>query len=179
MKIALIYGYAEGPRIAATFISSLRRLGHELVDASDAEVIVAHSGGSYLIPNKNNAKLILLVDVPYYDSHTSLMKKLYKRVTEEGWSLKSISKFGWNNWYVVSKPKRCFQMYKAVIDGTFQGLDGNKVVFVRNTKDIFGVVAQDKKEAKKIKGKVEELPGIHDDLWIHPEPYIKLAEKIL
>lgn len=179
MKVALIYGYAEGPRIACDFMAELNRLGHQLVDTTVAEVIIAHSGGSYLVPDKNGAKVVMLVDVPYYDSHRSFIRKLYKRVVEEGWSKKSIKKFGWNNWYVLSQPKRSFRMYKAVINGSFYGLDKKKVLFVRNDKDLFGVVDQDKKEARQMGGVVKVLPGTHDHLWEHPELYIKLVEKYL
>jgi hypothetical protein len=179
MKVALVYGYAEGPRIAKEFVSTLYRLGHKLVSATDADVIIAHSGGSFMIPDKNNAKVVMLVDVPYYDNHKSFVKKLYRRVAEEGWSLKSIRKFSWNNWYVVSNPKRCWRMYRAVIVGSFHGVNGKRVVLVRNSQDLFGVIAQDKQEAKKINADVKELPGTHDDIWVHPEVYIKLAEKQL
>lgn len=179
MKVALIYGYAEGPRIAKNFISEIHRLGHKHVAIQDADVIIAHSGGTYMVPDTNQARLVILVDVPYYDSHKSFMNKLYRRVVEEGWSWKSVSKFGWNNWYVISSPQRCFQMYRAVIDGVFHGLKGKKVVFVRNAQDLFGEIAQDKRETKKINALTVELPGTHDDIWQRPEAYIKLSEKYL
>lgn len=179
MKVALIYGYAEGPRIGKKFRESLVTSGHELVGIDKAEVIIAHSGGSFLIPDNHAANLVVLVDVPYYDSHRSFIKKLTKRVAEEGWSRESISKFAWNNWYVISDLKRSHQMYKAVIRGTFYGLAGKKVLVIRNSQDVFGKLAQDKEEAQKAGWVATELPGTHDDLWINPEPYIKLAEKHL
>jgi len=179
MKVALEYGYAEGPRVAEDFIVELNQLGHQLVDAELAEVIIAHSGGSYLVPDKNSAEVVMLVDVPYYDSHRSFIGKLYKRVVEEGWSKKSIKKFAWNTWYLLSQPKRSFRMYKAVIDGSFYGLYKKKVIFVRNDRDLFGIVDQDKKEAKQVGGVVEVVPGTHDHLWEHPELYIKLVGKYL
>lgn len=177
MKVALAYGYAEGPRIAKEFLSVAHQFGHELVSIADADVIIAHSGGSYMIPDKNDAKAVMLVDVPYYDSHKSFVKKLYRRVAEEGWSLKSIRKFSWNSWYVISSPKRYLQMYRAIIDGNLHGLEGKKVLFVRNSQDLFGVIDQDRQAAVRLNAKIEELPGHHDDIWAHPEAYLKLAEK--
>ncbi len=179
MKVALIYGYAEGPRIAKNLIEYLGARGHELVDASEAEVILAHSGGSYLIPDNNSATRVVLVDVPYYDNHPSFIKKLSKRVTEEGISLSALQKFIWNNWYVYSQPKRSYQMYKRVIEGEFHGVEGKKVMLVRNNNDLFGAIDQDKEQARANGWLVEGLPGTHDDLWVNPEPYSKFLEKQL
>lgn len=179
MKVALIYGYAEGPRIAKSFIEYLEAHGHQLVEDSKAEVIIAHSGGAYLIPDNNLATKVVLVGVPYYDNHWSFIKKLSKRVAEEGVSLAALQKFALNNWYVYSQPKRSYRMYRRVIDGSFHGVDGKRVMLVRNNKDLFGAISQDEQQAHKSGWLVQGLPGTHDDLWTNPEPYIKLLEKQL
>lgn len=179
MKVALIYGYSEGPRIAKKFQAILGSLGHTLVNVDKAQVIIAHSGGSYMVPDKHSAKVVMLVDVPYYDSHWSFINKLFKRVMGEGLSVSALNKLGWNSWYMISQYKRGSQMKKLVINGVFTGVKGKKVLLVRNSQDIFGTLAQDKKEAQRNGWAAEKLPGTHDDIWTNPKAYIKLAEKYL
>jgi len=176
MKVALIYGYAEGPRIAQRFITELQQRGHVVVQPEDADIIIAHSGGSYMIP-ASQAKLIMCINVPYYDSRWSFVKKLTKRVAEEGMSISAMQKFAWNNWYVYSQPIRSYRMYKQVMHGVFDGTKDKKVILVRNDRDLFGDISQDRRVAKQYPWKTRGLSGTHDDLWVNPGQYITLMEE--
>lgn len=178
MKITFVYGYAEGPRLVTKFNKVAAKLGHDLVDVDQADVVIAHSGGTFMVPT-NTSKVVLLVNAPHYDSHWSFVKKLTTRVADEGFHLNALRKLLWNTWYFLSQPVRGRQMKKAVIAGHFTGLDGKIVIMVRNEHDNFGTIEQDNQIAKKFGWLTQELPGTHDDVWSHPEAYIKLAERYL
>lgn len=177
MKVALVYGYAEGPRITRKFSAALQVAGHQLNDAKTADVIIAHSGGSFMIPN-NQAKVVLLVNAPYYESHRAMIRNLANRVRQEGIKPIALRKLGWNGWYLVSRPRRARQMQKAVIEGKFPSTEQATVLLIRNADDNFGTPAQDQKLAAEHNWKTITLPGTHDDIWGNPGPYIKLLEEL-
>lgn len=64
-KVAICYGFVGGPLHAKDFRERLNRAGFNLVsDPSDAEIVIAHSAGCWLIPQNIKPKLLIYIGMP-------------------------------------------------------------------------------------------------------------------
>lgn len=60
-KVCIIYGLAEGPKIAKRLIKSLTEQGFGLTNNPEtADALIVHSGGQYFLPPQIQSKIVLL-----------------------------------------------------------------------------------------------------------------------
>src|SRR5688572_18120710 len=83
MKVAIIYGWAEGHWHGHRLRKELKAAGLEYShDPANADVIIAHSGGCYMLPDNSQANLVMLVGFPYYAGPHPI-KFLPKKIKDE------------------------------------------------------------------------------------------------
>jgi len=67
MNVCILYGIFEGSWHGKRLRLALSNQGFGISDnSSEADIIIAHSGGCLLIPTDAKARLILLVGLPYW-----------------------------------------------------------------------------------------------------------------
>lgn len=175
MKIGISYGFAEGHMQGKQLIKLLRQNGLSVTrKLTEADAIIAHSGGCYLLPEVGKAKVVMLIGFPYWtDKHPKqgLKEKLALEIKDRYWLKKTF----FNSIYFVAWPRRWYRMWHA-----FQGANLPKatsfssVISIRNENDPFMHPVESEVLAQERGWKVHKLAGGHDDLWHNPEQYVDI-----
>ena len=184
VNVAVMEGWAGGPRLSKQFRDALLAAGYSITPASHADVIVAHSMACYFVPQKTPAKLLILIDPPYWPGQSLLTRMLAKKKADSqmvrqagGWQA-WLTKTMWEIAYIFAKPSYTTTALKH--NGSLAFLAGHKhkpTYVVRNQNDYFCSpeiqVAMNGYPNVTYVG----LPGEHDDYYVNPQPYIALLPK--
>ena len=174
MKIAIVYGWAEGSWQGKRLRRMLRQRGHHVTrNATKADVIIAHSGGCYMLPEHSNARQIILVGLPYWpDKHPiqSLREKLRLELKDTWWYKKTL----FNAYYFISRPRKWMKMAKAFKRRHVPIYESCSVSLVRNDGDTFLHPQRVAELVGNNQWQLKLLAGLHDDLWLNPGPYVEL-----
>lgn len=185
--VAILHGWSGGNWHTKKFRQELKNANFKIVkDAVSADIIVAHSTGCYIIPKGIKAELLLLIGLPWWPGR-SIYRRLWQKQVHEtshhiahhGWGY-TLRKYGWAVIYVLLNP---FYVFIAIRNHKFldflDELKNKKIILVRNEEDYFsspdiGQAISHNRNIKYIK-----LPGVHDDYYGNPQPYIDLIRKEL
>lgn len=186
MKLVhIVPGWSEGKWHFKQFDSHLK--GHfKLTENSQkADIIIAHSSGCYSLPATNTAKLVVLVNPPFWPGKP-LINRSFKNVF---WQIpKQIKSFGFifllkmrlrNILNILSQPWKHIKVWRSLRQTFLKASIANKTILIRNKDDAFcnqeiEKYLQDFPDIKYI-----ELPGLHEDIWRYPKVYIDLLLKEL
>ncbi|HET9721431.1 MAG TPA: hypothetical protein VFP32_00155 [Candidatus Saccharimonadales bacterium] len=185
--VAILEGWAGGPYLSRLFAKEAKGSGFQLTKtAKQADVIVAHSTACYLLPKKQHAKLVVLIDPPYWPDEPIVKRWINMNKNEIKMLIKlfgyrrfAIDKL-WEAYYVFAKPRYTYSVLRNQSHLEFiKALSSQKVLLIRNTEDEFcsPVIKDEIKKHKNLK--YFELPGYHGDYYHHPKPYIDLILKEL
>ena len=176
--ICIIYGFAEGRYISAGMRKALRGHGFKVVKApSEASVLLAHSGGCYMLPQSHNAKLVVLVDPPMWLDRKPL-KGLPAKLRNEDRTAYWYKKTAFNLWYLASRPARWFRMGRFIKLDAINTLNA-KTVVIRIKDDSFAHPEHVLARVSECEWTVCSLEGGHDDLWERPDRYVKLIDSVI
>jgi hypothetical protein len=179
--LAVIYGWAEGPWHAKRLIQATESSFRITQDTEQADIILAHSVGCYLIPKQANAKVVLLIGVPYWPGKPLIFRIWQKLVSDlkahhnEGEVQFWIAKTVHNVWYVCRFLPRSISMMRAQIRHNFYSGSG-RVVALRNQDDPFCDPISIERIARKQGWKYLSTSGIHDECWLKPDTYLQLLK---
>jgi len=185
--VAIMEGFAGGPRISRTFRRALEAAGFKITNPKHAEIIVAHSAACYDLPKQSKAKIYMLIGPPHWPG-LSIIKRTRNKVQKDKEAI--LSTYGRKHWrkkkrlqrfYIIVKPKYLW----LVLNSNSKNLDfleelqGKNVILVRNHDDDYCTpdikdFTHDFKHVKYV-----SLPGGHDDCYTNPKPYIDLLLKEL
>jgi hypothetical protein len=80
MVVCIKEGFLEGKLSSIALRSALKKRGHSITNnASDADIIIAHSGGWVFLPKLRENQRLILVD-PAYKTNTSALTKSINRI---------------------------------------------------------------------------------------------------
>lgn len=179
MKVCIIYGWSEGPWQGKLLRTALHKSGFSITRrAQEADIIIAHSGGCYMLPDNSRAQLVLLVGLPYWRGKhpvRSLQEKLRSELRDMWWYKKTI----FNTYYFFTRPRRWVRMWQNWSKQVLPQLDNVAVTLVRNEQDYFMHPTDSKSLADKHNWKMKTLQGLHDDIWNNPQPYVELIKDSL
>jgi len=186
-SVAVVEGWAGGPKLSGLFTKALQNNNFQLVkDIRSADIIFAHSTGCYLLPRYNQAKLLLLVDPPYWPGRSiagrwlDLMKTDWSLLKSGAGANSFISKKLWELYYIFAKPSFSWSVLKnqSHLDFLEKHRD-KKIILLRNQTDQFcsPKIADELKNYKNVN--YLEFPGDHENYYINPQPYIDLLLKEL
>lgn len=180
-KVAIIYGWAEGPWQAKKIKEALQDKDLGLAkNIRQADVIIAHSSGCYLVPKNIKAKLIILIGLPYWPGRSLASSDAKKLISEIRYHRRNKNTFWWLNkimhniWYIFTRPHKSLYIFTRHSASSLP--DGNKykTILVRPTDDTFchPEIMKILKPAKSYA--FIDINGAHDDCWLNPKPYIDL-----
>ncbi len=182
-SVAILYGWAEGPRHAKLLRSELRAAGFEIRKrASKADAVIAHSGGAMMLPRRLNAQLVLLVGLPYWPGRhpiQSLPRKVKMEFENPLNMTQWLKKTFYNGLYSL-RPRHHYKMSKAFRHKRYP--DASKdcsFIAIRNRHDPFMHPEKTVELAEEKAWSLLSLPGTHDDIWANPRPYIAIIKKSL
>lgn len=180
--VAIIYGFCEGKRLAGKLKKAIVAGGYALApNARDADIVIAHSGGCFLVPDDTRASLVVLIGLTFWPGKTlgsrarQKLRMEYDLFRGEGqlgaWLIKTL----WNGFYFWNI-RRDLVMQRRLRTYDMHGLQGRTVVHIRNEDDAFCspqiTTAPFLSDAHFV-----TVSGQHDDWWIHPERYIDVISQ--
>lgn len=177
MKVCILYGWAEGSAHGKRLREALKTAGMSATrDPKTADIIIAHSGGGYLLPSESKARLVILAGLPYWPGRhpaQSLPAKVRSELHDLWWYKKTF----FNSFYFITKPHRWIRMWRRWKRNALPALEDASIILVRHDDDHFMHPTDTKSLADAHNWELRVLPGQHDDIWRHPEPYIDLINK--
>ncbi|MDQ3064824.1 MAG: hypothetical protein M3Q36_00960 [bacterium] len=175
-KVKILYGWGEGKRYGKEFRKLLRKNGYRMTNkTNNADIIIAHSGGNFLLPYDTKAQVILLIGLPYWPGKHPIKSLREKLIMD--FASSPISHFMYKTIfigiYTFIKPRYHYKIWKN--RNRFAETDATKsrMVVVRNQHDSF-THPYKIADITKDKWTRVSLPGGHDDLWENPKKYIDL-----
>ena len=178
-NICILYGFCEGPRVGRRFEKALARAGYKVTkDAEQADILITHSGGCYLLPPTFRAKRIVHIGPWYWPgrpwavSGWQKFKHDFTSHHQEGELRFWLGKSLWNFVYLWNF--RAFGMLRGKRLGTPWPY-GAITTIVRPAQDSFCTpdLANMPFTAPPT---IRTMPGYHDDCWRNPAPYIALIQ---
>lgn len=173
-----MYGWSEGKWHSRKLRKVLAAEGFDFArNPKDADIIIAHSGGCYLLPEKNSAKYILLIGLPYW-SEKHIFKSFHEKLRLEPFDIWWYKKSFYNVVYLLAKIPHWIQMHGAWKKQQLPDHAHASVFLVRNKEDPFAHPEESTKLAKEKGWRYLTIDGQHDDLWINPKPIVEMIEMI-
>lgn len=179
MKLAVIHGFAEGPYISRSFRRAVAAGGFSFTtNPHQADLLLAHSGGCFLVPQGIKSAYLILINPPYWPGRHPLRGVGHKVIHERKdmfWLQKTIL----NCLYAVAHPAQWVRMEQAIRRQQWpQPEPQQTVIVIRSADDSFSQSEQ-LREYISARGWVyQELPGDHDELWRNPQPYVELLQTL-
>ncbi len=186
--VAFIYGFTEGEWHGKRFRRLLRERGYEVVyKLSEADVIIAHSGGVYRLPDKlQPGQRLVLIDPPYWPERPVRLRAV-RMVAHMVWSVRpgnapfyQLHKTAWNFRYLVHHAELNRAMVRRA--NTYdleQEITHPGTVLVHNATDPWLTPDLDGLQLINPSLRIVHIAGGHDDCWVHPERYINLLQSEL
>ena len=116
-RVAIIYGWAEGPWQSKKFIKELKGAGFAIEENPiEADVLFAHSAGCYLIPPTIKARLLVLDGLPYWPGRSMASGVVHKLISELRYLRRNrgltwwLNKIAHNGWYIISRPQKTYYL---------------------------------------------------------------------
>jgi hypothetical protein len=182
--ICIIPGFAEGWHTSWRLRRTLAKRGFAISkNPATAEVLIAHSGGCFVVPENHNAKLILLIGLPYWPGK-SLLKCIIQKnnmalttAVREKTLGTFLCKLPWHALYMANM-RRNFQMLGGHKSSIVWQTSSPKTVLIRNRYD---ANCTNKPNELKFQHSAAllSLPYEHDDCWDHPELYADVVQSLV
>lgn len=173
-KVKIIYGWAEGPWHGKRLRAELKKSGYTVTRSiKHADILIAHSGGCFLLPESGNANLILLIGLPYWPKKSPL-RSMREKVKDELRDLYWYKKTVCNGYYFLSRPKKLLKVSYKWKKQLFPNHETAEIIAIRNQKDSFAHPTDTNALAQERGWKLQLFDGGHDDIWKNPKPYVRL-----
>ncbi len=179
-SFAIIHGLAEGRLHSRHLYLAMIKTGFEPASPEKAEIIIAHSGGSYMVPTSGRAKVFIHINTAHWPGRTiaqSLQQKIaydYRIRRQQRQLVRWFLSGCGNCMYLLNIPyglRMRGPYYRA--SETLATLPDGKHVFIRNHVDSYcnpDAILQ----ATRAAHTYITIPGSHDDCWREPEPYVAI-----
>lgn len=170
----IIYGWAEGRWHARQLVKALCDAGFTESSKQEASVILAHSAGSFFVPQNSSHQICVLVGFPHWPGKSLMqasVQKLWRDFISSNfkyWLLKT----SWNIFYLARHPVLTYHKWQALNQLHPFSVIPKTAIMVCNQADAFCPPNL----SSLIHNSVINLPGQHDDLWLNPQPYVLVAQ---
>jgi hypothetical protein len=179
--VCIVYGFSEGAAHGRALRQVLTASGFRVVkDPAKADILIAHSGGCFVVPEKHQATLVILVGIDHWPGKSfivAITQKVWNDVVAHRGERKLtawLRKTGWNLIY-GGNIRRHLRMLRGKRRGSAWSINAARLVLVRNHEDTF-CTPDTHTLPFKSKPITVELIGQHDDIWLHPEPYVDIIQ---
>jgi hypothetical protein len=183
-KMFIFYGFAEGTKLTNRLAPALRAHNIEITEnTDDADIIVTHSAGCFLLAKKYPKKIIVMTN-PVCGPRRRLPIVITKKIWSDFyycaghkqlliWMRKTL----WNLFYIVARPRRNILMFEKAkqYEQSLPEVAAKQVVVLNNRLDPWAkCIPEDEILAKHYT--FVTRPGCHDDLWLNPKRYLDILQ---
>ncbi len=182
LTFALSYGFVEGSAHGRKISKLLKRAGFTQANSlTEADIIIAHSAGCWLIPDNAQPKLMLYIGMPL--PFTSAQKiwleanwLSIKSVLAKGHVFKMLRGGILNTYYALRHPRRSRDIIRGAKTSTPTIFTDATTIFIANRYDPW---PQSKRLFDYLKSEnwaFISLPGAHNNIWQHPAYYVEIVK---
>lgn len=181
--VALLFGFAEGEWHARDLKKELSKAGFIVSnDCYRANILIAHSAGSYIVPADTQAKIVLHIGYTYApnSSISSALKKTVRRERKEYGLLRFTRNSVVHTFYMLNVRKTWRAYQDAKDTGYFLDhlASGPKHFFVRNKNDFYNNQDAFVTRGANTYTYISMPEGNHNDIWYNPRAYVTLLQSI-
>jgi len=177
LSYALCYGLMGGSMHGRKFDRAMRQHGYRLKPANEADVIIAHSAGCWLIPKKARPKLIMYIGLPLNNTDPRrTLNEASRLMRQHDTRRNSFHRTTISILYGVIQPRRnirIIRMAKAAKPIIFPNVP---VVFIVNRYDPWLSPELLKQYTDIMPWSFINLPGSHDDVKYSPDRYAEIID---
>jgi hypothetical protein len=182
LSYAISFGIFSGKLHGKEMRSLLSQRGYEeRTDVTDADVIIAHSAGCWLIDEAANPKLVFYIGAAINNPsfhNWAMANKNNTRAFMRDRSLKGGAKIlGEHIIYGTLQPKRNRDILKKSKTAVLRAYPDAQVVFIANQDDPWPNGAILEKFLDDQPWSFISLPGSHDNVWLKPETYVAIIDR--
>ena len=183
LTYAISYGFLGGPSHSRTFRKNLRKLGYTPATAAgQADIVIAHSAGCWLVPPNSSAKLLIYIGMPLAQAFPHETFKAARRENIKAfirhfhvWRGVVIGFF--SCYYALVQPLR----NRDIVRGTKKARHATELpdaqsVFIANSNDPWLYSKKLHAYLKTRDWAFIGLPGSHNDIWEHSERYAAIID---
>lgn len=176
LRFAISYGLGGGPVHAKEFVHRLKSFGYQPATIQSADIIIAHSGGCWLIPVDARPKLVIYVGMPLAQEQPRQTWQAAKGAMVKYGNLKhTVKTTVWNSYYSIRQPRRNLGMIKMAKTAQPVIFPGCPTVFVANQHDPWTKSKNMQNYLRDFDWAFVSMPGAHDDIWEHSKRYTSLT----
>jgi hypothetical protein len=188
-RIAILYGFSEGKYMSRQLRKDLAAAGFDVVARPEnADIILAHSGGLFLVPDTLDLRdKTLVLDAPAigYQGKSLLrpgLQKIWMDVKHSARTLRGLRtwlvKSLFNAGYLVSAQRDSRQMLRGCrqYGATLPLFKARRIVIISHHNDPWSGYIKDAEITKHDSYSFMSHHGPHDDLWSNPQEYISVIQ---
>ena len=182
--VAFIYGFTEGQWHGKRFRRLLRDHNYTITkEVTEADIVIAHSGGCFDVPKLKKQALLILINPPYWPERSlqvrshAMTKQLIGAVRPGNQPFYHTHKTARNLTYLVrhARTNRYMMSRAKTFNLASEAIHVNTIL-VRNSNDPWLTSSLDYLQSKNPNLRIVRMSGDHDDCWLHPERYINLLQ---
>jgi hypothetical protein len=183
--LAIIYGLNEGPAHAKVLRRHAEARGLRIIsDPREADIVIAHSGGCYFMPEAAKAHTVLAANPvcgPVHHVPLMLGKKViqdFRICLQNGQLVAWLHKTCWNSVYGLTRTRRNSRMIQLAhtYSRSLPVVTDRQVIVVHNQSDPWAAYLPREAIMERPQYRYLSVAGSHDDLWLHPEIYLDIVQ---
>lgn len=178
LKYAISYGLAGGNLHSRHFRKAMVEAGFQHVAKDEADIIIAHSAGCWLIPKNSSPQLVLYVGMPLANQKPSVT---WRKALKSGYSNNSLRRnlkiSSKNTFYSLTQPRRNIRIIRQASNFEPSTFKGARNIFIANHFDPWP-------QGPKLGSFIDDhnwaflnLEGSHDNIWDNPERYVAIIKQ--
>jgi hypothetical protein len=176
LSFAISYGLAGGPANARKLCRLLSQAGYSPARQLDeADIIIAHSGGCWMIPANAKPRLLIYVGLPLAQNNPS---KTWAAYHASRFKQADILQILWGRaigcYYILRQPLRNFSMIRLAKTAQPVIFDQAVTVFITNQDDPWLKDAKLQTYVDNCPWAFVGLPGTHDYIWEQSADYVSI-----
>jgi hypothetical protein len=175
---AISYGLAGGPAHARKLKRHLHQAGYvQSRQVAKADIIIAHSGGCWLIPELAKPRLVIYVGMPLAQANPrQTWLAAQDAMLKHGQLKHSLRTRAKNTFYTLRQPRRNLKITRMAKTAQPIIFPGSSTVFIANRHDPWPRSPQTQEYLDNYDWSFLSLPGPHDDIWEHSERYAVIID---
>ncbi len=174
LNFAINYGLTSGSLHSKKISQLLQAAGYTPTTILQADIIIAHSAGCWLIPTDARPKLIIYVGMPLNQTrpHRAWRQAILNNFRKQTWhALTSLIK---SMYYGLRQPIHNLTIIGMAKTAQPIAFPTAVTVFIANRHDPWPHAKQLQRYTAQHNWAFIDLPGAHEDIWKHPERYVHI-----
>ena len=180
----IVHGFGGGELLSKGLIKGLKAAGFNKSDsAEDAEIVIAHSAGYWLLDDSLKAKIIILVGpaLPQHDTRKTYRQAnalMWKTAVRDKYVLKRLKWAIGSVVYLIKQPKHNRNLARLVShpNENFRPPKAPQVILIANREDPWPRSELLNKFLEEEPWAFISLPGSHEHIKDDPAAYVAIIE---